>query len=327
MFRFRSPNVYLPVLFLLILAAIPILAPDPVILRIFYFTFWYAFFAGSWHILGRYAGQLSIGHAAFFGIGAYVTTLLLEYFGITPWAGMFLGAALAAGVAILIGFPCFRLRGLYYALITLAFGEVVRIILLTWKGVTHGPLGIFIPHIGDSLFYFQFTSKVPYYYSMLALMLVLIFVLIRIERSKLGFYLAAIREDEDAATSLGVNAFKYKLIAAGISAFFAALAGFFYINYLFYIDPYDVNIMRSIDPVIISFVGGSSAFGPIIGSFILTPIAEVLTIMLGGKMPILRHIAYGSILIVVLLTIPEGLSTPILRAYNSLVRKLSRSGE
>ena len=318
----RSPKVFLTLAFLVVLILIPFLFPITGILNILVFTFWGAFFAGSWHILGRYAGQISLAHSAFFTIGGYASTLLLLNYGLTPFLGMLVGGAIAAVLGVAIGLPSFRLRGLYFLLATLGFAEIMRVVLLRWKDVTGGPLGVRVP-MGETSFYlFRFESVVPYYYIALVLMGVLMFCMYWMERSKLGFYLQAVRDDQEAAESLGIPVFKYKLIACAISCFFAALAGTFYIQYVCYMDPRDINIMRSIYPIIYSYIGGVSFLGPVIGSFVLTPLEQYLNIILGPTAPVIRHITFGIIMIVVLLFSPEGLEGKLASVWKRLVPKL-----
>ena len=308
---------------LAILAIIPLFISNPVLLHILLYCFFFAYFGLAWSILGVLAGQLSLGHAVFFGIGAYTSTILLIKFELSPWVGMLLGAVLAAVVGILLGFPCFRLRGAFYALATLAFAEVLRLIAEYWIPLTGGPGGLVVPLVGDSILHFQFLSKVPYYYIMYALLLLMAFVTYRILRSKFGFYLAAIRDDEDAARSIGVNVFRCKLKAAAISAFFTGTLGTFYAQYTRYIDPAGVfGLWRSCDPIIVAIVGGAGVLGPILGSFILTPATEALIITLGGKYATVKMMAYGLLIAMVVLWLPQGVVGPIRYASSVVLKHL-----
>jgi branched-chain amino acid transport system permease protein len=292
---------------LLVLAVIPLLTTHPVIIHILIYCLFFAYFGLAWSIVGVLAGQLSLGHAIFFGVGAYASSILLIQFQLSPWVGMLIGASLAAAIAALLGFPCFRLRGAAFALATLAFAEILRLVAEYWIPLTGGPGGLVIPLTDDSLLYFQFLSKVPYYYIMLSLLLMMTLSAHTILRSKFGFYLAAISDDEDAARSIGINVFQCKLKAATISAFFTGILGTFYAQYTRYIDPVGVfGLWRSCDPIIIAIVGGPGVLGPILGSFILTPVAEGLIITLGGSYATIKMMMYGLLITIVVLWLRQG---------------------
>ncbi len=303
------------------LAVIPLLIPNPIVLHILIYCLFFAYFGLAWSILGIHAGQLSLGHAIFFGIGAYTSSILLIRFQLSPWFGMLLGASLAAVVAVLLGFPCFRLRGAPYALATLSFAEVLRLVAEYWIPLTGGPGGLVIPLVNDSLLHFQFLSKVPYYYVMLTLLSLIAFSTDTILRSKFGFYLTAISDDEDAALSIGINVLRCKLKAATISAFFTGILGTFYAQYTRYIDPTGVfGLWRSCDPIIIAIVGGPGVLGPILGSFILTPVTEGLIITLGGRYATIKMMAYGLLITIVILRLPQGVVGSIRKASQTLLK-------
>ncbi|MHC1590187.1 MAG: branched-chain amino acid ABC transporter permease [Candidatus Hecatellaceae archaeon] len=309
----------IPLAFLL---AVPFVSSHPVLLHIFIYTFFYAYFALAWAILGVLAGQMSLGHATFFGIGAYTSIILQIRYGLTPWASMFIGGGLAALMGILLGFPCFRLRGAFYALATLAFAEVLRILAIYFIDFTGGAEGLTVPLVGESLYYFQFLSKVPYYHVMFVLLLVMIFTYHKVSNSKLGYYLSAIREDEDAASSIGIDTFRCKLKAAAISSFFTGVLGVFYVQYTRFIHPASAfGIWRSCDPIIISALGGPGILGPIVGSSIITPITEILIMTLGGGFATVKMMLYGAILVVAILRMPGGIVSPLRKAYHRIARR------
>ena len=301
------------------LVALPVVL-SPYVLTLFILIFFYAFLGQAWNIVGGYAGQLSAGHAAFVGIGGYTAAMLSIELGLTPWIGMFLGGALAAVLGAIVGYLGFRfgLRGFYFVLLTVAFAEICRI------GVSNidalgGPLGLYITFTGDPR-QFQFQDGRVYYYIALALMLVATFTAWAIERRRFGVYLAAIREDEVAAEALGVNAFKYKMLAMIVSSFLTGLGGTFYAFYLFSLQPNTLfGIPLSVEIIIRPIVGGAGTLlGPIVGSFILTPLAEISRRYLGqGGLHGAHLIAYGVLLIAVVLFLPEG-------AYPRLRRALTR---
>ncbi len=277
--------------------------------------FFYAYLGQAWNILGGYAGQLSVGHAAFVGVGAYVTTMLSLSWGITPWIGMFVGAAAAGALGAVIGFLGFRfgLRGFYFVLLTVAFAEICRIVALNTDAIG-GAVGLYITFTGDPR-QFQFQDPRAYYYIALLLMLSATGVVWLVERSRLGAYLVAIREDETAAEALGVDAFRCKLYASVLSAFLTGLGGAFYAFYYFSLQPNSLfGIPLSVDIIIRPIVGGAGTLlGPILGSFILSPLAELSRTYFaaagwsGGHL-----IAYGVLLIAVVLFLPRG-AYPYLR--------------
>jgi branched-chain amino acid transport system permease protein len=293
-------------------------------LTVFIFIFFYAYLGQAWNILSGYGGQLSAGHAAFVGVGAYTTTMLAMTLGVSPWIGMFAGGALAAVLGGLIGFLGFRfgLRGFYFVLLTVAFAEVCRVIALNTDAIG-GALGLYITFTGDP-WQFQFRDNRAYYYVALGFMLAATGIVLGLERSRVGAYLVAIREDEDAAEALGVATFRYKLLAMALSAFLAGLGGAFYANYLFSLQPNAVfGIPFSVDIIIRSVVGGSgTAWGPVLGSFILSPLAELSRVYVGhGGRSGLHLVVYGVLLIAVVLCLPRGAYPPLARA---LARRRSR---
>jgi branched-chain amino acid transport system permease protein len=308
-----------------VVAALAVLLALPAVLgsyavTIFILIFFYGFLGQAWNIVGGYAGQLSAGHAAFVGVGGYTAAMLSIEAGLTPWVGMFVGAALAALLGAIIGYLGFRfgLRGFYFVLLTVAFAEICRIAVSNIDAIG-GPLGLYITFTGDPR-QFQFRDGRVYYYIALALMLAATATAWTIERRRFGIYLAAIREDEAAAESLGVNALKYKMLAMVVSSFLTGLGGTFYAFYLFSLQPNTLfGIPLSVEIIIRPIVGGAGTLlGPILGSFILTPLAELSRLYLGqGGLHGAHLIAYGVLLIGVVLFLPEG-------AYPRLRRVLQR---
>src|SRR6266478_3190363 len=267
-----------------------------------------------------YAGQLSAGHAAFVGVGGYTAAVLSIELQLTPWIGMLVGGVLAALLGAIIGYLGFRfgLRGFYFVLLTVAFAEICRIAVSNIDALG-GPLGLYITFTGNPR-QFQFQDGRAYYYIALALMLVATMTAWAIERRRFGVYLAAIREDEAAAEALGVNAFKYKMLAMVVSSFLTGLGGTFYAFYLFSLQPNTLfGIPLSVEIIIRPIVGGAGTLlGPIVGSFILTPLAEISRLYLGqGGLHGAHLIAYGLLLIAVVLFLPEG-------AYPRVRRALAR---
>ena len=272
-----------------------------------------AYLASAWNIVCGYTGQLSLGHAALCGIGGYVSTLLFINTGLSPWIGMFLGAFGATAVGVFVGYPCFRLRGPYFALTTIAFAEILRIWVENTEEVfgveLRGAQGILVPLKGQSPWLFQFTSKLPYYYIIIVMLLVLMAITLWMERSRMGFYLKAIRADQDAAEALGINATRYLLSAMALSSFLTALGGSFYAQYFRYINPErNMGLDLSIEIALMGIVGGQgTVLGPVLGAFLLTPAGEISRGFLGGKLMGLHLVIYGLVLVLAVLFLPKGL--------------------
>ncbi len=307
--------------------AIAVLLALPAVLgsyaiTVFIFIFFYAFLGQAWNIIGGYAGQLSVGHAAFVGLGAYTSAMLSIHAGLTPWIGMLVGGVVSAALGAVIGYLGFRfgLRGFYFVLLTVAFAEIFRIIALNtdWVG---GAQGLYITFTGDPR-QFQFQDNRVYYYVSLGLMLLATGVVAWIERHRFGAYLVAIREDENACEALGVDTFRYKMLAIVVSAFLTGIGGTFYAFYLFSLQPNSVfGIPLSVEIVIRPIVGGSGTIlGPILGSFILSPLAELSrTYFSQGGWTGMHLIVYGALLIGVVLFLPQG-AYPALRRLVLRVR-------
>jgi len=284
------------------------------------FVFFYAFLGQAWNIVGGYAGQLSAGHAAFVGVGAYTTAVLLLRAGITPWIGMLVGGVLAAGLGLVIGYLGFRfgLRGFYFVLLTVAFAEICRVVALNTEALG-GAIGLYITFTGDPR-QLQFEDNRAYYYVALGLMLAASAVVAWIERHRFGMYLAAIREDEAAAEALGVDAFRCKMLAMALSSFLTGVGGAFYACYLLSLQANAVfGIPLSVEIIIRTIIGGAGTLpGPILGSLILTPLAELSRAYFQSAGWTGAHlIVYGTLLIAVVLFLPHG-------AYPALARRLRR---
>ena len=255
----------------------------------------------AWNILGGYAGQVSLGHAAFYGIGAYTSTQLLLVFGLSPWLGMLAGGAVAVLFALAIGWPCFRLKGHYFAMATIAIAEILQIVVTNWDWLG-GAVGLSLPLAEAGWWGFVFNkSKVPYYYIILALLLATVGVSWLIERSFLGYYFRAIKDEPDAARSIGIDLTRYKLIAIAASSFLTALGGTFYAQKELFIDPGSTMATSlSIKIALVAILGGvGSLGGPLIGALILTAIEEATRAMFGGTGRGTDLIIYALLIIVV----------------------------
>jgi branched-chain amino acid transport system permease protein len=284
--------------------------------------FFYGYLGMAWNILGGYAGQFSFGHAAFFGLGAYTSTLLQIHAGVNPWIGMFLAGMAGLLLGLFIGYLCFRygLRGPYFALAMLAFAEMLRLLAVEWMTLRY-PLGISIPLKGDSFLDFQFRSKIPYYYICLLMMGAVIYLSHFIEGRKIGSYFKAIRENEDAAEALGINAFRYKLVAMAISSFLTAIGGTFYAQYYLIVEEESVfgptiSIAVLLGPII---GGAGTVLGPVLGGGILESLSEITRNLLGAYSGV-HLMIYGAILIFVIIFLPHG----ILGGVQTVFQKLSK---
>ena len=272
-------------------------------------VFLYAMLAQAWNILAGYCGQISLGHAVFFGAGAYTSTVLQMTLGWNPWLGLLAGVVVAVALSQMIGYPCFRLRGHYFAIATIAIGEIVQTLAINWDFIG-GARGLTLPFQTDSLLAFQFhTSKYPYYYVILALLMACLLVSWRIEQTRLGYYLQAIREDPEAAASVGIPITQYKQIAMAISAAFVAAGGSFYAQYVLYLDPDSVfPLSLSILICLLAVVGGvGTLWGPLLGAALLIPLAEFTRIQFGGTGRAVDLLIYGALLTIVAVFQPAGL--------------------
>jgi branched-chain amino acid transport system permease protein len=290
------------------LVAVPPLLPKYT-LEVLISILFFGYLGACWNILGGYGGQFSFGHAAFFGIGAYTSTLLLLHWNVSPWLGMLAGGALATAFGLFAGYLSFRygLRGPYFSLVTLAFAEMLRVVAVNWKAVGSS-LGLVVPNRGSAPAMFLFAEKLPYYYVILVMALGAVWITRVIERSRMGYALAAVRENEDAAEAAGVDALSTKLCAMAVSSFLTALGGTFYAQYFAYIDPsLTFGPAISIGGLLPAIVGGAGTVaGPLLGSFVLTPISEVTRALLRGRAGA-DIMLYGLILILVISFLPNGL--------------------
>jgi branched-chain amino acid transport system permease protein len=290
-------------------AALPLGITNAYFQHVMIVTVLYMALSQSWNILGGYCGQISLGHVLYFGVGAYTSTILNVKYGIPPVFGMLVGGVFATIMAVIVGIPCFRLRGHYYAIATIVIAESALLLFLNWDWVG-GALGIYIPFVKDSWLFFQFRiTKLPFYYVILSLAAILWLITFWIEGSKWGFYWRAVKDNPEAAESLGVKIYPTKLAAAGISAFFTAIGGSFYAQYNSYIDPnsvleFNVSLLMTL-PAVLGGIG--TLWGPAIGAIVLIPVTELTRSYLGGSGSGYDLIIYGSLIMLVATLKPEGL--------------------
>ena len=269
--------------------------------------------------------MISLGHSLYVGIGAYTTFFLTLTLGLTPWIGMWFGGIAAGLIGLVIGYFGFRfgLKGVYFVLLTIAFAEIGRLIILHLK-VFGSFQGLFItPQF--SFANMQFKGNLPYYYIGLGYVIFSLIIVRLLERSKIGRYLVALREDEEAAESLGINVFKYKMIAIFISAFMTSLGGAFYTNYIYYLHPGTMMSMAfSIEIILRPIICGiGTVLCPVIGSFLITPLAELSRIYFAkAGYEGLHLVIYGFLLVAVVLFFPRGVISYIKKAIAPLLGSL-----
>jgi len=316
----------------LLLAAclsLPLLVHDEFFVHSAIMVLYFAYLASAWNLMCGYVGQISFGHSVFSGVGGYCSVLLLTGMGLSPWLGMLVGGVASAILAVAIGFPTMRLRGPYFALTTIAFAEIIRIWFENTDTVfgihIKGAEGLSVPLVGTSWAMFQFESKVPYYYIILGMLVLVMGMTWAMERSRLGVCLKAIRGDRDAAESLGINPTRYTLTALAMSAFMTALGGSFYAQFIRFINPErNMGTELSIDMALMSIIGGQgTVFGPLIGALFLAPLAEISRTWLGGNYAGLHLALYGFVLIVAVLYLPKGLLHPLQKAGRRLLAAVS----
>jgi len=291
-------------------AVVPILPLPSYVFHILIMLLFFSYLSTAWTIVSGYGKQISLGHSSFVGLGAYVPTLLLVYFGITPWFGAAAGIAVSLTVALLIGFPAFKfgLRGPHFSFATMALPAILESIFISARNVTGGSLGISIPY-KESWVYFQFASKIPYYYIALLMWFLAANLAFSIERNWFGYYLMAIREDEDAAGAVGINVTRCKLIALLLSVALTAWGGVFYAQYNLYIDPATLfGLPLSFQIATTSTIGNPKRWiGPTIGALVLVPFSEILRILTGATFGSLSFLFYGALLMIVARFLPDGL--------------------
>ncbi len=301
------------VLAVAVLLGLPLTA-DRYVLSVLTLIFYFAYVGQAWNLMMGYAGQLSLGHALYVGVGGYVAALLWLKLGIGPWLGVFAAVAAAAVVGAAIGWLGFRfgIAGVYFALLTIAFAEFTRI-GFDHLELTGGAAGLFLPfeekRMGE--WWNLRGGQLLFYYLALALAAGAVLVVALIERSRLGYQWRAVREDEIAARAVGIDAFAVKMAAVIISSAMTAVGGVFYAFYYNNLFPSQVfEISHSIEIILAPVVGGpGTVFGPVIGAFVLTPLGEGLTAITGYfgiNAPGVKAVFYGVVLIVIVSAMPSG---------------------
>jgi len=293
---------------LLICSFLPFFLPD-YFLHIAILVLLYAYLATAWNILGGFAGQHSLGHSLFLGIGAYTSTYLFTGLGITPWVGMWIGAGLAGLAGWFVGYLSFRygLKGPYFALVTIAIAEAM-VSLTNNISLVGGAQGLDVRWEGNNPLVMQFENKIGYYFIILVMIAIAIALVYWISHHRFGYQLIAVRENEEAAEALGTDMLRVKIVATVISAILTALGGTFFAQYITYINPRNVfGEGPSIQILLFAIVGGlGTVWGPAIGALILVPISEFSRSWLSGTFAGAHLLLYGSVLVLVMLFMPKG---------------------
>ncbi len=291
----------LPLLIVVLLAVLPLLGFSSYMMHIFILVIIYSMIGMAWNLLGGYCGQVSFGHAAFFGVGAYTAGILYTKLGVSPWWGMLVSVFVVTAFSLVIGFVCLRLRGPYFALAMLAMGEVLRVTAENLVSFTGGDVGIMLRER-------TWVGKTWYYYIILVVAVGTFFLVKKVIESKLGYYFVSIREDQDAAESLGIDTTFYKTVALCLSGAITGLAGAFYTNYMGYIDPKVVFALHdiSIVTIMVVMVGGVATYwGPAIGALIMVFLAEIIRSNPG--LGAAHQTLFGILLIFIIIFLPNGI--------------------
>lgn len=287
--------------------AFPFVFPSNFMVNFGVLALFYAFIGQSWNISGGFAGQLSFGHVAFFGVGAYASTIIQMRLGLSPWLGLPVAALAGAVVGGIIAVLSFRagLKGSYFALITLAFAEVLRIVANS-VDITGGGLGMLIP-MKPGAANFQFPERTGFYFLILTLAAGSVALAEWLRRSRFGAQLAAIRENEDSAKALGINVFVEKVKVMLISGAIGGMGGCFFAQYFLYIDPLIVfGVDKSVEMLLVSMIGGAgTVYGPLVGAVLLALVSDVTRVL--TQIQGLSLVLYGALLVVIIAYLPNGL--------------------
>jgi branched-chain amino acid transport system permease protein len=310
------------------LVALSFYATDTgVLMSVITVTCIWAIAALGWNVLAGFTGQLSFGHAAFFGIGAYTMALLYTDSGVSPWLGLLAGGVVASILAVLIGLPTFRLRGPYFALATLALAEAIRRVVAYWTDFTGGNDGIILP-IDTGLKQMFFESNRPFAWLAIAFFTIFWALTYWLRHSRLGHYMLAVRDDQDAAAAAGLNPLTVKLRASVISAFITAVAGGLLARYLSGVAPDDyLGTYVSIQMLILGFVGGLGTLsGPVVGAFLVLPVQHYLQLHGGSQVSSqLAEVGFGALLLLVIIFYPKGVAPGVAKLAEHVRARRTRT--
>ena len=305
--------------FLIVLAVLPLVIKNDYLMHVLITVGLYVVLSLSLNLVSGFAGQLSIGHAAFYGIGAYLTGLLMLRFNMPYWFTIPISGIVTALFGLLLGLPTLRLQGDYLAIVTLGFGEIVRLVFLNWDSVTRGPMGlpgIPSPQLGS----YMFVSKIPYYYLILAIMVVTIIFMVRIAESEFGLSLIAVSHDEVAAEAVGIPTLRAKLLAFSFAALFAGIAGGYYATYISFVSPDSFTFMDSVTILSMVVLGGLASIpGVVIGAIVLGLAPEVLRFMADYRM-----LLYGALMVIMMIFKPDGFWGAKHRVRNAVLKNFEK---
>jgi branched-chain amino acid transport system permease protein len=320
MIRAMMRRLIWPAMLLAIVLAYPLVFATPFQQRLGALVLLYAIAASSWNIVGGYAGQVSVGHVVYFGCGAYAAMGAYAHFGLSPLVGLPVGIVLAVAVAAIVGVPTLRLSGHYFSMATIAIAELIRLVV-TNTDYLGAAVGLSGPTVPRNIFDLSFISALPYYYLFLAVLAITLLITWWMTRSRIGFYLRAIRDSERAARSLGAPASRVKLYAFMLSAGLTSIAGALYAMMFGFVDPDSgFGILISVKILIMAALGGAGLlFGPLVGAAILVPLEEISNSLLGGKGAGLTFVVYGAIIVLIARFQPGGVLTLIKRQLDQRV--------
>lgn len=323
-----EPRVYGPLVVLAALLLLLFLTKNQFYLNLYFMVFMFAGLSSAWNIIGGFGGQLSLGHSAFYGLGSYTCSLLFVKYGVPPLLGLTASIGLSVVLALIIGYPCFRLKGPFFTLATIAMGEVLLLLAVYFKGLTAGSEGLSIA-FKPSLINLCFESKGPYAVEAFCFMLFALGVSLWVKNSRLGYQLVALRDEDQAAESLGVNTSRAKMTGLIISGGLTALGGGLFAQYVLFLEPHsEFSLNTSVNLALTSMVGGlGTVIGPAIGSFLLIPLQEFLRVWLGTSFQGLYFVIYGALLILVVMFMPKGIHEFFSGPYQRLLAGLPVFGQ
>lgn len=292
---------------LVIALLIPAVSKGNYIISVLVNCMFFAAMASCWNIIGGYGGQVSWCHASFVAVGAYANFILNAEFGLSPFLSIPVGMIIACVIATVIGYATFRLHGPYFSIATIACGEAIRVLIQHFDSVTKGAAGMYVTYRRPDFWALTFANDIPFYYIAIALVLLMVLVTYVFTKSKTGYYLSAIKGDETAAESLGIETFKIKLKAFQLSAMMASVVGCFYASFLTYIAPTSTaSFDLSMKIGVVAIVGGvASLWGSVIGGFVVVLLIEITSVLFGAAGG--SQMVYGLLLILVIIFKPEGI--------------------
>lgn len=314
-----------PVLLLAVVLAYPLVFATPFQQRLGALVLLYAIAASAWNIVGGYAGQVSVGHVVFFGCGAYAAMGAYAHFGLSPLLGLPAGIVVAVAIAAVVGVPTLRLSGHYFSMATIAVAELIRLVV-TNTDYLGAAVGLSGPTVPRNVFDLSFISALPYYYLFLIVLAITLLITWWMTRSRMGFYLRAIRDSERAARSLGAPAARIKLYAFTLSAALTSVAGSLYAMMFGFVDPESgLGILISVKILIMAALGGAGLlFGPLVGAAILVPLEEISNSLLGGKGAGLTFVVYGAIIVLIARFQPGGILTLVKRQLERRAKRQAK---